>query len=185
MTKSRVASALAKDVWGAVQCINKECGKVVRPASSDRRIKVQVAGPCTFCKVHSLEHVTCSVTVNFKICGKLGHFKHKGTHTHGTSKALHDTMEVLEKVEKRVLECPSETAHALRSPPALYVPSNQLVLCDLSARHCIDMVRLNVTIGTTSPRQVNYHQRVLLWKLLPKNFMNRKTNFRDTYSLSM
>ncbi|KAG2220983.1 hypothetical protein INT45_006516 [Circinella minor] len=72
------------------------------------------AGPSTFCQEHSLEHITCSTRVNFKICRPFGHFKHKGTHSHGTFEALHDTMEVPEKVEERVLECPSQTAYALK-----------------------------------------------------------------------
>ncbi|KAG2216208.1 hypothetical protein INT45_011161 [Circinella minor] len=120
--KVKSGISISKRCLGAVQCNNKECGKIVRPASSNKRIEVQIAGPCTFCKVHSLEHVTCSVRVNFKICGQLGHFKHKGTHTHGIFEALHDTMEVLDKVEERVLECPSETAYALKIGTSIVRP---------------------------------------------------------------
>ncbi|KAG2221310.1 hypothetical protein INT45_000223 [Circinella minor] len=92
----------------------RENAKVVRPTSNDKRAKVQVALPSTFFQVHSLEHVTCSVTVNFKIYGSLGHFKHKGIHSHGAFEALHDTKEILDKVEECVLKCPSETAYAFK-----------------------------------------------------------------------
>ncbi|KAG2213753.1 hypothetical protein INT45_001808 [Circinella minor] len=60
--------------------------------------------------------------LNFKICRQLGHFKHKGTHTHGIFEALHDTMEVLNKVEECVLEFPSETAYALKIGTSIICP---------------------------------------------------------------
>ena len=46
--KLKSGISISKKCLGAVQCNNKACGKVVRPASSDKRIKVQVAGFCTF-----------------------------------------------------------------------------------------------------------------------------------------
>ncbi|KAG2225297.1 hypothetical protein INT45_001521 [Circinella minor] len=106
--------SISKRCLRAVQCNNKAYGKVMRLASTDKRIEDQVAGSGTFCEAHSLEHVTCFAKVNFRVCGPFGHFKHKGTHSHGTFKALHDTMEVLDKAEERVLERPSETTYALK-----------------------------------------------------------------------
>ena len=105
-----------------MQYNNKACGKVVRPASSDRHIKVQVSGAYTLCQAHSLEEVTCSIKVNFKICGLVGPFKHKGTHSYSTFEALHDTMEILDKVGERVLECPSEAAYALKIGTSIVRP---------------------------------------------------------------
>ena len=106
--------SVTKVCLGAVKCNMEKCGKLVRPASSMKRITSQIAEPCTFCNHRSLEHVACSVKVNFKIIGSIGKCAHKGTHTHDTYEPLHDTMEVLDKVEERVLECPSETAYALK-----------------------------------------------------------------------
>ena len=98
----------------AVKCNMEKCGKLVRPASSMKRITSQIAEPCTFCNHRSLEHVACSVKVNFKIIGSIGKCAHKGTHMHDTYEPLHNTMEVLDKVEERVLECLSETTYALK-----------------------------------------------------------------------
>ncbi|KAG2224380.1 hypothetical protein INT45_006780 [Circinella minor] len=113
-TKINSGISVSKLCLGAVKCNMEKCGKLVRPASSMKRITSQIAEPCTFCNHCSLEHVTCSVKVNFKIIGNISKCTHKGTHMHDTFEPLHDTMEVLDKVEERVLECPSETAYALK-----------------------------------------------------------------------